>query len=425
MAPKPDSSSGKAFSGLEAIPGIANSLRFQIDDVDVSVVNAIRRIGISEVETAVLYYDPYDSQESTVKIVENTGSLHNEFLGHRISLIPLHFDENELHDIVTGSRFRFQLKVHNTGNEIRPVHTKDFVVYDDGGKVLDDEQKAKYLPADPITKSHILITRLKPNISDAAKGEMIHLEASPKIGKGAKNACWSPVSLCVFSNRVDTSAAQAAFEKKIAEVNEARATESKPGLTPPEVEEYRKRFFIMDAQRYFYTNEYGEPSSFVFSIESVCGLSPAYIVFESLRILETKLTDFARKLTPTDSVVSMTESKTVVVKRHNEHWEVTVANEGHTLGNVVQSLVYSLFVPGTFTYIGYYQSHPLEESVTFKLKHKDADADEKTLRADFASSVTSVQKYVRELALQWVDASGLSKKKLRAVDEYLSPASKA
>lgn len=56
-----------------------NRLRFKISNIDVSVANGLRRAMIAEVETLAI---------STVTIEENSGVLHDEFLAHRLGLVP-------------------------------------------------------------------------------------------------------------------------------------------------------------------------------------------------------------------------------------------------------------------------------------------------------------------------------------------------
>ena len=53
--------------------------------LDKSIVNGIRRTLLTDIQSVA--FDP-----DNIKIEKNTGSLHNEFLKHRISLIPLYID---------------------------------------------------------------------------------------------------------------------------------------------------------------------------------------------------------------------------------------------------------------------------------------------------------------------------------------------
>ena len=64
---------------IEILDSQDGSLRFKISRIDVSVANAIRRTMIAEVETLAI---------TTVTIEKNSGVLHDEFLAHRLGLIP-------------------------------------------------------------------------------------------------------------------------------------------------------------------------------------------------------------------------------------------------------------------------------------------------------------------------------------------------
>ena len=68
-----------------------DSLKFDIKGCNSSLVNCLRRVIISEVKTCGFRTEEYE--ESDLKVVKNTSSLHNEFLLHRIGLIPINIKD--------------------------------------------------------------------------------------------------------------------------------------------------------------------------------------------------------------------------------------------------------------------------------------------------------------------------------------------
>ena len=73
-----------------------NRCSFHIADIDLSIVNSIRRIVLAEVPSIAVTFDPLTDKNPDITFVTNKTSLHNEYLGHRISLIPMCFSDEEI-----------------------------------------------------------------------------------------------------------------------------------------------------------------------------------------------------------------------------------------------------------------------------------------------------------------------------------------
>ena len=104
------------------------TIKFELSNTDLTVANALRRVMIAEVPTMAI---------DIVEISQNTSALHDEFLAHRIGLIPLesrdvdnycHLDECSCRD---GSCVKcavvFNLSVIGKYKDIYEVTSNDIV----------------------------------------------------------------------------------------------------------------------------------------------------------------------------------------------------------------------------------------------------------------------------------------------------------
>ena len=200
------------------------AMAFDVVDVDVSLVNAIRRAIIANVSTVAFSFDPNKSNNDIV-IHTNTGALHNEFLGHRLSLVPIHLNKTEIESF-DPRNYKFLLHKKNDGNQMMDVTSKDIDVLDDTGnknKTLRD----RFFPPNPITGDHILLTRLKPNLYESQHGDEINLEAFASKGSGSQHSRWCPVSKCCFHNIVDEDKANEVLNGLLEKTQDDKKDETK------------------------------------------------------------------------------------------------------------------------------------------------------------------------------------------------------
>lgn len=339
------------MESFDIIKSSPQYMSLRIKNVDLSIVNSIRRIILAEVPNVAFKFEPYD-ENNDIHIHTNTCSLHNEFLAHRISLLPLCFDENTIESF-DPSKYRFVLKKKNEGTEVMNITTKDFEIYDENNVKYPDTLSAKVFPPNPITKDHILITKLKPNLYDLTKGEEIDIECFPSVNIAKTHARWSPVSKCTFYNTIDEVAVAAA--RKSVPANEMN------------------KFECLDKFRYFVKNKWDEPASFDFEIESECSMTPKYLIKKAFDILKTKLIDF------NEAIQTDNKDKVEIVKDKfvDNVFQFNIFNEDHTLLNVVQSQIYNTcfreMTPSNnpIEFIGYHQSHPLDKKMILKIKFKN------------------------------------------------------
>lgn len=338
------------FSNLTK--GAHNKYAFKINNVSLGIVNAIRRIILSEIPNVATSFDAYHPEDNDTNFIVNTSSLHNEFLGHRLSLIPIHLPP-EVIDSYNTSRFKFVINEHNTGTTTKVITTEHIKIYAEDDRELTRDECERIFPKDIITNDYIIITKLKANLYNPENGEQLHVEYRARKNIAKKNAAWCPVSLCSYTFTVDPEAAAQGLKEKISSIED-------------EDDKNRaiKVFETLDKQRFYYKNEFNEPSHFDFVIESECALTPQYLVDKAFDIMISKL-------------ANLRDEGKVEIHAINEEqylYAITINDEDHTLGNLVQVLVYDKFVRAKkdVTYVGYNMPHPLQQKVVLKVRFSKA-----------------------------------------------------
>lgn len=134
-----------------------NHLSFIIVGCNTALANALRRTMISHVETWAIEY---------VSFKNNTTVLTDEFISHRLALIPLKGDSNS-----TKLNFTFDKTADNPVEEW----------YSGDMQTEDLEIPIKNIP-----------------IVKVNKGQTLQFTAVAKRGSGSIHSKWSPVSTCTF-----------------------------------------------------------------------------------------------------------------------------------------------------------------------------------------------------------------------------------
>jgi len=335
---------------------VADRHSFIIDNIDLGIVNSIRRVILTEIPVVAFYGE----EHPTIDILFNNTPLHNEFMIHRIGLIPLHIKEGIV-DIYEDGDYSFELIKENPNNEMMNVSTADISgSYKD--KKLTQNELNEIFPPNPISKQHILITRLRFK-------EKIHFKANA-IKRTAKiNASFSPVSLSNFFFVIDET--------------EASKTDN-----------------ILDKERSFYKNKYGEPSKINFQIETITGLSYKYLFNKAIDILINKL----------ETIILKLENKEIEIEQVPNipnSFNFKIDDEDDTLGNLIQSLLHNKYIREkskfndlTCEYIGYICPHPLIKQliVRFTLNSENPDI----FYNFFSQNCKDIIKIINDIKTNWI-----------------------
>ena len=352
-----------------------NVSQFTISDIDLSIVNSIRRTILTNIDNVAFHFNVKhkNPEESGIYIKENDSPLHNEFLAQRISMIPIHLTSEQIENWNTDD-YDFEINVENNSETFKEVTTKDIIV-----KYKNKEEsklRDQMFPKNKITGDYIIITKLPPT-KDTTK-----LICSLKADKGTaeESACWATTSLCTFYNQIDENINKKNLQKFI-EKNE-KLSEKQATL----------RYNTLEYQRAFHKNEFNEPDKFVFKLESECMLSPEEIFSQSLKYLISKI----------DRLINFDEDK-ITVSNEDNFYKIILNEETHTIGNLLQSLMYNIHVREKrsqfISFVGYFVPHPLEKRVLMKIV---STLDDTKFKDELIETFKTIKALLENVLNEWL-----------------------
>ncbi|MEM0000919.1 MAG: DNA-directed RNA polymerase subunit D [Desulfurococcaceae archaeon] len=165
---------------MEILEKTPFSVKLRVKDVPLHLLNSIRRASMSEVPTMAIDY---------VIFVENSSVFYDEYIAHRLGLIPLRSEEaydrykppeecaeaGEKRVFSMDCFAKLDLEVEGPETGVITVYSKDFVT------------------SDPyVTPVHENIPIVK-----LIKGQRVKLEAFARLGRGKEHIKWSPVTVAV------------------------------------------------------------------------------------------------------------------------------------------------------------------------------------------------------------------------------------
>ena len=311
----------------------SNSHTFEVHDIDLSIINGIRRTILTDIPIPGIIGETVDNIDPTVDIIVNTCPLHNEIITHRIGLVPICLKEAEIESYEDGS-IELELNVINEGNKIEAITTKNIKAKRNGVDISDKELNELF-PANPISKDNILITRLRT-------GEQLHFKAQLVKKTARFNASFNPVSLCNFSYIQDP-------------------------------EEAAKKEGVLDKERAYYKNRFGDPTAFLMDIEHInINVAPKYLINKALEIIIERLNILRANLFK-DDIIKITQFQEI-----ENTYEFFIEDEDDTIGNIIQSVLHSLYIRDkkkfneqTCSYIGYICPHPLKSLLVIRITLED------------------------------------------------------
>lgn len=266
---------------------------FILKDTDISMANALRRVIIAEVPTIAI---------DLVEIENNTTVLNDEFLAHRLGLIPLRSEKAEqMHrpfEVATGDEvtdIHFSLNISCTSDSTQYVTSDDLVIDPDHPEVVPINYH------DASGEKPIVIVKMR-------KGQELRLRAIARKGVGKDHAKWIPVATATYHIMPEIHINEALLDE-LTEVEKEELAKSDPSGTF-RYNPVTRRVEIDNVENYRYdgdvlakAEELGKPGvisirqktdEFIFRVESTGVLAAEAIVMKAVDLLLARINTLAQ-----------------------------------------------------------------------------------------------------------------------------------
>jgi DNA-directed RNA polymerase subunit L len=314
-----------------------NELDFFVYNVPTAIINSIRKVIISEYKTHAI---------DEVNFITNTSVIHNDFLRHRLHMLPLKTDEY----------CELELCMTNHTDEIIDIYSQSLTVK----RGMCDFEK------------DVLLLKLRP-------GESIDLVAKTNYDCGKINAKYRPTSISYFK-----------INKCIKISDELRDRKDELKQYFKENYDLKEQTLINDELFLGYTTDirsgtnlilrlckelnindesylqitdfnYNKMPTYTFFIESYY-FDPKTIINESIKIILNKLDDFM--------------NNDMEIEEHyinnNHHIDFYIQNERGLVGDI---LSYMISLNKNIKFCNFYHEHPLNNYILLKLVMNDSNDD--------------------------------------------------
>ncbi|KAK4758517.1 hypothetical protein SAY87_019818 [Trapa incisa] len=271
-------------------------VKFELRETDASMANALRRVMLVEVPTIAI---------DLVEIEVNSSVLNDEFISHRLGLIPL-TSERAMNmrfsrdcDACDGDgqcefcSVEFHLRAKCMTDQTLDVTSKDLISSDHTVVPVDFSDSAGF---DSSEQRGIIIVKLR-------RGQELRLRAIARKGIGKDHAKWSPAATVTFMYEPEILINEDLMESLT--LDEKRSfVESSPTKVFV-INPHTHQVTVVDAEAYTYDEEVlkkaesmGKPGlveicpkedSFIFTVESTGVIKASQLVLNAIDILKQKL----------------------------------------------------------------------------------------------------------------------------------------
>lgn len=324
---------------------------FQIENVNYSIVNALRRTILSDIP--VIGFKTFPHNENEANFIKNTTRLNNEILKQRLSCIPVHIKD------LTSEFRNLVVEIHrkNESESMEYITTEDFRVKDiTSESYLSESATRRMFPPDPITEEYIIFCRLKPRISTEVPGEEINIEAKLSIRTAGENSAYNIVSTCAYGQTVN----KLEQDNKWQEIQEKLVTEE---MNAEKVEIVKQNWYNHEGKRHT------KNDAFDFILETIGIYTNNEILGLACDILVEGLT----KIMNSAQEDNLKIEKSISTIKNS--YDIILPNIDYTLGKVVEYMLHEKFYKAVDTrhlsYIGFIKKHPHDSYSIIRMAFMD------------------------------------------------------
>ncbi|KAL3515308.1 hypothetical protein ACH5RR_022210 [Cinchona calisaya] len=268
--------------------------KFELHDTDASMANSLRRVMIAEVPTIAI---------DLVEIEVNSSVLNDEFIAHRLGLIPLtsgramsmRFSRDC--DACDGDgqceycSVEFHLRAKCLSDQTLDVTSRDLFSSDPSVVSVDFAESS-----DNPDNRGIIIVKLR-------RGQELRLRAIARKGIGKDHAKWSPAATVTFMYEPEFYINEDMMEKLTPE-QKISVVESSPTKVF-DIDAKTGQIIVVDPEAYTYDDEviktcellkipglievHPKEDSFIFTVESTGAIKASQLVLNAIDILKQKL----------------------------------------------------------------------------------------------------------------------------------------
>lgn len=344
------------------------TLYFTVENMNVSVMNSIRRTILTDIPTLVFKTFPH--AENQANILTNTSRFNNEIIKQRLSCIPIHgvthdqpYDELEV--IIDKT---------NETSDIIFVTTEDFKIKNTkSDKMLAESVVRKIFPPDPITGDFIILARLRPRISNEVPGEALHIHAKMSLHTAKEDAGFNVASCCTYRNSPDEI-------KQDEELKKYMSSLSKDADHTIAENDWKNH----QAHRIF------KKDAFDFKLETLGVFTNTELIQKACNILKESVKSLSDTIT-LDNLSTIVQSTTMSTIPNA--FDLKLENVDYTIGKVIEHLLHETFYKNTrvLSYVGFRKNHPHDNYSILRIAFKQ-DATEDVLFVKIVELLQDVTK---------------------------------